>query len=163
MGENARPRLSHSNSFGNDAEKDTAGCRVLNRKSIVIGGEGFRFPSPPSRPPQYSPQEPRFTRGIAAATYAKNMPQAYFLNAAALARGATPPAALGAGCTTRTWVMVQIRHCDYHTVVRSRQTQFDSRPRGEWLFVEVNAPKELFSSRHSRCGLRYKQATGLFA
>ena len=41
-------------------------------------------------PSHYSPQEPRFTRGIAAATYAKNMPQAYFLNAAALARGATP-------------------------------------------------------------------------
>ena len=34
-----RPRHSHSNSFGNDAEKDTAGCRALNRKYIVIGGE----------------------------------------------------------------------------------------------------------------------------
>ena len=33
-----RPRRSHSNSFGNDAEKDTAGCRALNRKYIVIGG-----------------------------------------------------------------------------------------------------------------------------
>ena len=97
------------------------------------GGEGFRFPSPP----HYSPQEPRFTRGIAAATYAKNMPQAYFLNAAALARGATPPADLGAGCTTRTWVMVQIRHCDDHTAVCSRLGQFDSRPRGEWFFVAV--------------------------
>ena len=32
-----RPRPSHSNSFGNDAEKDTAGCRALNRKYIVIG------------------------------------------------------------------------------------------------------------------------------
>ena len=31
-----RPRLSHSNSFGNDAEKDTAGCRALYRKYIVI-------------------------------------------------------------------------------------------------------------------------------
>ncbi len=30
---------SHSNSFGNDAEKDTAGCRASYRKSIVIGGE----------------------------------------------------------------------------------------------------------------------------
>ena len=30
--------LSHSNSFGNDAEKGPAGCRALNRKSIVIGG-----------------------------------------------------------------------------------------------------------------------------
>ena len=35
---NIRPRLSHSNSFGNDAEKDTAGCRAFNRKYIVIGG-----------------------------------------------------------------------------------------------------------------------------
>ena len=58
------------------------------------GGEGFRFPSPPRTPSHYSPQEPRFTRGIAAATYAKNMPQAYFLNAAALAREATPPSRL---------------------------------------------------------------------
>ena len=33
---NIRPRHSHSNSFGNGAEKDTAGCRALNRKSIVI-------------------------------------------------------------------------------------------------------------------------------
>lgn len=33
---NIRPRLSHSNSFGNDAEKDTAGCRALIRKYIVI-------------------------------------------------------------------------------------------------------------------------------
>ena len=32
-----RPRLSHSNSLGNDAEKDTAGCRAFNRKYIVIG------------------------------------------------------------------------------------------------------------------------------
>ena len=32
-----RPRRSHSNSFGNDAEKDTAGCRALTRKCIVIG------------------------------------------------------------------------------------------------------------------------------
>ena len=38
MEEHIRPRLSHSNSFGNDAEKDTAGCRALNRKYIVIGG-----------------------------------------------------------------------------------------------------------------------------
>lgn len=37
MEKHIRPRLSHSNSFGNDAEKDTAGCRALNRKSIVIG------------------------------------------------------------------------------------------------------------------------------
>ena len=29
--------LSHSNSFGNDAEKDTAGCCALTRKYIVIG------------------------------------------------------------------------------------------------------------------------------
>ena len=36
-----RPRLSHSNSFGNDAEKDTAGCHALNRKFIVIGGAGW--------------------------------------------------------------------------------------------------------------------------
>lgn len=28
--------LSHSNSFGNNAEKDTAGCRAFYRKSIVI-------------------------------------------------------------------------------------------------------------------------------
>ena len=34
-----RPRHSHSNSFGNDAEKDTAGCRAFNRKYIVIGGD----------------------------------------------------------------------------------------------------------------------------
>ena len=34
-----RPRRSHSNSFGNDAEKNTAGCRALNRKYIVIGGD----------------------------------------------------------------------------------------------------------------------------
>ena len=100
------------------------------------GGEGFRFPSPP-RPPQYSQQEPRFTRGIAAATYAKNMPQAYFLNAAALARGATPRADLGAGFTTRSRVIVLHRHCDDHTAVCSRLGQFDSRPRGEWSFVEV--------------------------
>ena len=32
-----RPRHSHSNSFGNDAEKDTAGYRALIRKYIVIG------------------------------------------------------------------------------------------------------------------------------
>ena len=36
---NIRPRLSHSNSFGNDAEKDTSGCRALDRKYIVIEGE----------------------------------------------------------------------------------------------------------------------------
>ena len=36
MEEHIRPRLSHSNSFGNDAEKDTAGCRALDRKYIVI-------------------------------------------------------------------------------------------------------------------------------
>lgn len=34
-----RPRHSHSNSFGNDAEKDTAGCRALIRKYIVIGNK----------------------------------------------------------------------------------------------------------------------------
>ena len=28
---------SHSNSFGNNAEKDTAGCRAFYRKTIVIG------------------------------------------------------------------------------------------------------------------------------
>ena len=39
MEEHIRPRLSHSNSFGNDAEKDTAGCRALDRKYIVIGGK----------------------------------------------------------------------------------------------------------------------------
>ena len=39
MEEHIRPRLSHSNSFGNDAEKDTAGCRALIRKYIVIGCE----------------------------------------------------------------------------------------------------------------------------
>ena len=38
---NIRPRLSHSNSFGNDAEKDTAGCRAFNRKYIVIGVENM--------------------------------------------------------------------------------------------------------------------------
>jgi len=32
-----RPILSHSNSFGNNAERDTAGCRASHRKSIVIG------------------------------------------------------------------------------------------------------------------------------
>ena len=37
METNFRPRHSHSNSFGNDAEKDTAGCRALIRKYIVIG------------------------------------------------------------------------------------------------------------------------------
>ena len=36
-----RPRRPHSNSFGNDAEKDTAGCRALNRKYIVIGSLRF--------------------------------------------------------------------------------------------------------------------------
>ena len=92
-------------------------------------------------PSHYSPQEPRFTRGIAAATYAKNMPQAYFLNAAALARGATPRAALGVGCTARSGVRVLHRHCDYHTVVCSRLSQFDSCPRGEWLFAEVRGPQ----------------------
>ena len=76
------------------------------------------------------------------------MPQAYFLNAAApqrhlqggkgpLARGATPRAALGAGCTTRSGVRAWHRHFSDHTVVCSHQTQFDSRPRGEWIFVEV--------------------------
>ena len=123
-----------------------------------------------------------FSRGIAAATYAKNMPQAYFLNAAApdpgllsprresnqrdaqegdtfdcvpllritprtdIFKGASPPrqrgyppAGLGAGCTTRSWVGVLYGRFDYHTVVCSRQTQFDSRPRGEWLFVEVGS------------------------
>ena len=39
LGVNIRPRLSHSNSFGNDAEKDTSGCRALDRKYIVIEGE----------------------------------------------------------------------------------------------------------------------------
>ena len=39
---NIRPRLSHSNSFGNDAEKDTAGCRAFNRKYIVIEGENLK-------------------------------------------------------------------------------------------------------------------------
>ncbi len=29
---------SHSNSFGNNAEKNTAGCRAFDRKYIVIGG-----------------------------------------------------------------------------------------------------------------------------
>ena len=29
--------LSHSNSLGNNAEKDTAGCRASDRKYIVIG------------------------------------------------------------------------------------------------------------------------------
>ena len=38
-----RPRLSHSNSLGNDAEKDTAGCRAFNRKYIVIGGQFVEF------------------------------------------------------------------------------------------------------------------------
>ena len=38
-----RPRRSHSNSFGNNAEKDTAGCRALDRKSIVIGGNKMRM------------------------------------------------------------------------------------------------------------------------
>jgi len=37
LGNDIRPRHSHSNSFGNDAEKDTAGCRALTRKYIVIG------------------------------------------------------------------------------------------------------------------------------
>ena len=37
MENDIRPRHSHSNSFGNDAEKDTAGCRALTRKYIVIG------------------------------------------------------------------------------------------------------------------------------
>ena len=36
-----RPRHSHSNSFGNDAEKDTAGYRALIRKYIVIGCENM--------------------------------------------------------------------------------------------------------------------------
>ena len=30
--------LSHSNSLGNNAEKDTAGCRALTHKYIVTGG-----------------------------------------------------------------------------------------------------------------------------
>ena len=33
--------LSHSNSFGNNAEKDTAGCRAFYRKSIVIGDKNL--------------------------------------------------------------------------------------------------------------------------
>ena len=37
MDEYIRPRYSHSNSLGNNAEKDTAGCRALTRKYIVIG------------------------------------------------------------------------------------------------------------------------------
>ena len=37
MEADVRPIHSHSNSFGNDAEKDTAGCRAFHRKSIVIG------------------------------------------------------------------------------------------------------------------------------
>ena len=41
-----RPRHSHSNSFGNDAEKDTAGCRALIRKYIVIGRRPCRRPPP---------------------------------------------------------------------------------------------------------------------
>ena len=36
---------SHSNSFGNNAEKDTAGCRASDRKYIVIGGEEETKPS----------------------------------------------------------------------------------------------------------------------
>jgi len=38
-----RPRRSHSNSFGNDAEKDTAGCRAFFRKYIVIGTENYLY------------------------------------------------------------------------------------------------------------------------
>jgi len=34
---------SHSNSFGNNAEKDTAGCRASYRKSIVIGGKYYLY------------------------------------------------------------------------------------------------------------------------
>ena len=48
-----------------------------------------------------------------------------------------PPCCPGPGCTTRTRVMVQIRHCDDHTGVCSHLGRFHSRPRGEWLFVEV--------------------------
>ena len=33
-----RPSCYHSNSFDNNAEKDTADCRAFNRKPIVIGG-----------------------------------------------------------------------------------------------------------------------------
>ena len=35
MERNVRPILSHSNSFGNDAEKDTAGYRASHHKSIA--------------------------------------------------------------------------------------------------------------------------------
>ena len=45
MEEHIRPRLSHSNSLGNNAEKDTAGCRALDRKYIVIGGKGKHYHS----------------------------------------------------------------------------------------------------------------------
>ena len=34
---------SHSNSFGNNAEKDTAGCRALTRKYIVTGGNIIEY------------------------------------------------------------------------------------------------------------------------
>ena len=77
-------------------------------------------------------------RGISISPFPENpIPLKRLFKGAAgpLARGATPPSALGAGCTTRSGVMVLYRHCDDHTVVCSRQTQFDSRPRGEWLFV----------------------------
>ena len=49
LGGNIRLRRSHSNSIGNKREKDTAGCRALDRKYIVIGGaleteqEGDRY------------------------------------------------------------------------------------------------------------------------
>ena len=33
--------LSHSNSFSFETEKDTAGCRTLNRNFIVGGSTGF--------------------------------------------------------------------------------------------------------------------------
>ena len=45
--------------------------------------------------------------------------------------------------------MVQIRHCDNHTVVCSRYGQFNSRPRGEWFFVAVcfSPPRKSFGER----------------
>ena len=95
-----RPRLSHSISFGNDAEKDTAGCRALNRKYIVIGGARKRadgvFYSPLNRkrrskadfaPTWYAVRDEAFASkilracGIAAAPQPpKNVPPAHFLN-----------------------------------------------------------------------------------
>ena len=50
----------------------------------------------------------------------------------------TSPAGLLKG---QSHLRVRHCHCDDHTGVDSHPRQFDSRPKGEWLFVAVRRPQ----------------------